>query len=63
MLGKADQILTKFKNYVELAPDQSLPDSPFVEGAGGVDTHAQSRTSGYYCCQQDMLKDGWKKVK
>jgi len=36
--------------------DQRLLDSPFAKAADKGDMHAQSKTSGYYCSQNDMLK-------
>lgn len=50
------QILTKFKNYVGLDPDQSLPDIPeYIKDFGGND-------SIYEEAQQDMKGNGWRKV-
>ncbi len=43
-------------------PDQTPPENPFAEGADKGDMHAQSRCSGYYCSQDDMVKVGWVRV-
>lgn len=61
----AKEILKSLKelNYYQIEPDAELPDSPWAKQADNGDMHAQSRTSGYYCCQQDMLKANFRKVK
>jgi len=63
-LSEADQIhkLYKEAGYVKLAEDQSLLDSPWAKEADAGDMYAQSRTSGYYCAQDDMFGQGWRKV-
>jgi len=60
----ASQIFTLIKEagYVKLAEDQSLLDSPWAKEADAGDMYAQSRTSGYYCAQDDMFGQGWRKV-
>ena len=49
------------------ADNQDKPQNPYAEAADRGDMHAQSRCSGYYCAQDDMLtpKDGdvWVKCK
>jgi len=47
------------------ADNQDKPQNPYAEAADRGDMHAQSRCSGYYCAQDDMLtpKDGYVWVK
>ena len=49
------------------ADNQDKPQNPYAEAADRGDMYAQSRCSGYYCAQDDMLtpKDGdvWVKCK
>ena len=62
----ATQILSIKGIRIE-ADNQDKPQNPYAEAADRGDMHAQSRCSGYYCAQDDMLtpKDGdvWRKVK
>ena len=63
---RAEQILSIKGIRIE-ADNQDKPQNPYAEAADRGDMHAQSRCSGYYCAQDDMLtpKDGdvWRKVK
>lgn len=51
--------LIKQANYVQLAPDQSLPEQPFpLDGVNNA-----CRCMGYATAQDDMLNAGFKKVR
>jgi len=58
----ANQILS-IKGIRLEADNQDKPQNPYAEAADRGDMHAQSRCSGYYCAQDDMLKEGWVKCK
>ena len=62
----AEQILS-IKGIRLEADNQDKPQNPYAEAADRGDMQAQSRCSGYYCAQDDMLtpKDGevWVKCK
>jgi len=62
---RAEQILSIKGIRIE-ADNQDKPQNPYAEAADRGDMHAQSRCSGYYCAQDDMLtpKDGkvWVRV-
>lgn len=53
--AQLDKLLKHPKIRVE-ADDQRLPENPFAKAADEGDMYAQSRCSGYYCSQDDMLK-------
>ena len=60
--AQLDKVLKDKRVRLE-ADNQDKPQNPYAEAADRGDMHAQSRCSGYYCAQDDMLKDGWVKVK
>ena len=69
-LRKATKLATEILSIKGIrleADNQDKPQNPYAEAADRGDMHAQSRCSGYYCAQDDMLtpKDGkvWVKCK